>query len=255
MPENTDSSDISLTQEEEQEVLRQALEKKKAIESYKQQQERRKLFEAEMMRKWDSTDMLNYIQWRAKAKLNIPFTLDDKNHNIVRILCRYFTKDKRFEEMGPGWNLEKGIILAGNVGTGKTTLMKLFNANQKASYNIISCRKMADQYADMGPEMLHIYSRKLNIATSIDTFYQNQVGACFDDLGTERQGKHYGDAANVMEQIILNRYDNTNAPWYYTHITTNLTADEIENYYGTRVRSRMREMFNLITLEGEDRRK
>ena len=114
---------------------------------------------------------------------------------------------------------------------------------------------MADQYADMGPEMLHIYSRKLNIATSIDTFYQNQVGACFDDLGTERQGKHYGDAANVMEQIILNRYDNTNAPWYYTHITTNLTADEIENYYGTRVRSRMREMFNLITLEGEDRRK
>jgi DNA replication protein DnaC len=33
------------------------------------------------------------------------------------------------------------------------------------------------------------------------------------------------------------------------HITTNLSASEIENAYGSRVRSRMREMFNLIAIE------
>jgi DNA replication protein DnaC len=58
-----------------------------------------------------------------------------------------------------------------------------------------------------------------------------------------------------MAEILLNRYDNPQTPWHYTHITTNLTAAEIEQYYGTRVKSRMREMFNMITLDGEDRRR
>ena len=35
----------------------------------------------------------------------------------------------------------------------------------------------------------------------------------------------------------------------FTHITTNIGATEIENIYGSRVRSRMREMFNLISFE------
>jgi len=34
-----------------------------------------------------------------------------------------------------------------------------------------------------------------------------------------------------------------------THITTNLNGDEIEEMYGTRVRSRMREQFNLIAFD------
>jgi hypothetical protein len=36
-----------------------------------------------------------------------------------------------------------------------------------------------------------------------------------------------------------------------THRTTNLNADEIEERYGNRVRSRMRELFNLIALDKE----
>jgi len=34
-----------------------------------------------------------------------------------------------------------------------------------------------------------------------------------------------------------------------THITTNLNAQELEKRYGNRVRSRLREMFNLISFE------
>lgn len=34
-----------------------------------------------------------------------------------------------------------------------------------------------------------------------------------------------------------------------THITTNLSAGEIENVYGNRVRSRLREMIYLIGFE------
>jgi DNA replication protein DnaC len=34
-----------------------------------------------------------------------------------------------------------------------------------------------------------------------------------------------------------------------THVTTNLSASELERFYGDRVRSRMRQMFNLIAFD------
>jgi hypothetical protein len=42
-----------------------------------------------------------------------------------------------------------------------------------------------------------------------------------------------------------------------THLTTNLSATEIETFYGNRVRSRMRESFNLLSFpsDSEDKRK
>ena len=49
-----------------------------------------------------------------------------------------------------------------------------------------------------------------------------------------------------MAEILLSRYDLFTSKRLQTHITTNLSASEIENFYGKRVRSRMREMFNLI---------
>jgi len=43
----------------------------------------------------------------------------------------------------------------------------------------------------------------------------------------------------------------------HTHATSNLSASELEEYYGNRVRSRMREMFNLIAFDSgaKDKRK
>jgi DNA replication protein DnaC len=34
-----------------------------------------------------------------------------------------------------------------------------------------------------------------------------------------------------------------------THVTTNLSASELEEKYGNRIRSRMREMFNLVAFD------
>jgi hypothetical protein len=70
---------------------------------------------------------------------------------------------------------------------------------------------------------------------------------CFDDLGAEQSLKYYGNECNIMAEILLSRYDIFIAQDMLTHITTNLSASEIENGYGSRVRSRMREIFNLIS--------
>ena len=70
---------------------------------------------------------------------------------------------------------------------------------------------------------------------------------CFDDLGTENNLKYFGNECNVMAEILLSRYDLFVSRQMLTHLTTNLNSSEIENIYGTRVRSKLREMFNLVS--------
>jgi len=53
----------------------------------------------------------------------------------------------------------------------------------------------------------------------------------------------------VMGEILLSRYDLFISKGIPTHVTTNLSASEIEEKYGNRVRSRMREMFNLVAFD------
>jgi hypothetical protein len=52
-----------------------------------------------------------------------------------------------------------------------------------------------------------------------------------------------------MAEIILSRYDIFISKQVITHITSNLSATEIEAVYGNRVRSRLREMLNLIAYD------
>lgn len=54
-----------------------------------------------------------------------------------------------------------------------------------------------------------------------------------------------------MREIILSRYDLFISQKMITHFTTNFTATEILNKYGIEVRSRMREMCNIISFDSE----
>jgi DNA replication protein DnaC len=79
--------------------------------------------------------------------------------------------------------------------------------------------------------------------------YGNSNYYCFDDLGVETTGRHFGKDCNVMGEIILSRYDLYLHSKIKTHATTNLNAQELEDLYGNRVRSRMRQLFNLIAFD------
>lgn len=57
-----------------------------------------------------------------------------------------------------------------------------------------------------------------------------------------------------MGEILLSRYELFTSQKMITHITTNLSANEIEQAYGNRLRSRMREMFNLVYILSSDKR-
>jgi DNA replication protein DnaC len=179
------------------------------------------------------------------------FVIDQYNIGLIKKLCLYFTESDQAEKYGI--DLNKGIALMGGVGVGKTMIMQAFAQNQYLSYGIVSSSQISYAYQSQGFEVVSIFTDL--IKTSENQFGQVIRGRCYDDIGTEEERKHYGDKVNIMAEILQECY--YRHPYNYTHITTNLTPDEVEAFYGLRIRSRMREMFNLFIFDEKspDRRK
>lgn len=171
------------------------------------------------------------------------FDVDEENEAVISQICKYFAADSEFQG-----DLTKGLFLMGTVGVGKTTIMEFFKQNQIFSYRMESCRKIEEKISLEGEEYLRTCSYNIQISTNANYFGHQEIGLCFDDLGTEDNSKHYGKERNVMAEIILNRYDNR-LPMNSTHITTNLTGKQITERYGTRVTDRIKQMFNIIQFD------
>lgn len=182
------------------------------------------------------------------------FELDENNKAVFDLLCMYFSRDPRFEQMG-NYSLSKGICLVGVPGVGKSWLMKIFNKNPRQCFYIRDCKEISLQYQKDGMVVIEEYSKPIKAAyEDKDNFLKPHIGVCFSDLGTEDIKNNYGNKSNVVADILFERYKN-NIIGDLTHGETNLTADQIEEFYGIRIRSRFSEMFNWIVLTGSDRRK
>jgi len=236
---------ITLTAEEEAAAIHRAKGEKDArlkTEAYK-----KKLFEE------PKYEVLDFDALKNKITVNNPeFIIDDNNREIFELLCQYFSNDPGFELDGR-YSFKKGILLFGPIGCGKTYLMRLLGVNSFRPYTMIACRSIADTYSKQGADTLYQYS-EMQLAYKHQNYGHTHTGRCFDDLGTEDVKKNYGNEVNVMQDIIYKIYDNRLLGNF--HLTTNLTGDEINSYYGPRVGSRMREMFNIIDfpINAPDRR-
>lgn len=184
-----------------------------------------------------------WLEEQGKLNFGLKFTILEEDKALLRKLLCYFFKDDLTASL-LNIDLNKGILLTGPVGCGKTTLMLLLRLFEpaKSKYIIKSCRDISFEFIKEGYDTVHKYSR-------LSFKNHEPITYCFDDLGTENNLKFYGNECNIMAEIILSRYDQFMSRKQLTHITTNLSASEIEQYYGNRVRSRMRELFNLIAFD------
>ena len=185
---------------------------------------------------YDFDLILEYISSKGKELFGTSFKIHSEDLEIIYKLCVYFIKEKSACKKH-NLDLEKGILLTGPVGCGKTSLMKLFRflIPSDKKFKVVACRNTVFGFNHLGYKVVEDYG--------------NSDYYCFDDLGIEPEGKHFGSDCNVMGEIILSRYELfmlNNSIKQVTHITSNLNSNEIEQRYGNRVRSRMRQMFNLI---------
>ena len=199
---------------------------------------------------FDLTKYMAFIETKGKELFNPDFKVHAEDYEIIFQLLIYFLKDtKNCEKYGI--SLRKGILLSGPVGCGKTSLMNLVKLalSPEQRYIVKSCREISFEFIQDGYSTIRKYSN-LSFSKDLPKAY------CFDDLGTENNLKYYGNDCNVMAEIMLSRYDLFISRRMITHITTNLNGDEIEDLYGTRVRSRLREQFNLIAypFDAKDKR-
>ena len=182
---------------------------------------------------------LDYIEYHGKLLYGQAFKVCEEDKHTIYKLIIYMIKDEE-TAIKQQINLSKGILLSGPIGCGKTSLMHLIKPFSASDYKIKTCREISFEFAKNGYEAINNFTLKQN-------FQSKLTGYCFDDLGTEQQIKHFGNDCNVMAEILLSRYEQFVENKSVTHITTNLSATEIEKVYGNRLRSRMRSMFNLIT--------
>jgi DNA replication protein DnaC len=169
--------------------------------------------------------------------------VDKDNESVLKILISYFYGE--VNTYTKEVDLNKGIMLFGNVGVGKTETMKAFRSNPRASFVVADSLNLVNDYASEGVGVIEEYARLIPNPNRLQKYFGNQfLGVFFDDLGTEVTGVNFGNKKNVMGEILFLRYSNCRGP--YTHVTTNNTIAEFRELYGIRVVDRMREMFNLI---------
>ncbi len=197
------------------------------------------------VRVYDLNNSLVHLEAMGKKHYGKRFHLYPADRAILYKLLVYAVQD---EENCAKHNLDmsKGILLTGPVGCGKTTLMFLLRyfVLSNEMHLLKPSRELAFEFIREGYSVIQKVGN------------QNKV-ICFDDLGVEQSIKYYGNECNVMGEILLSRYDLFVCQGTKTHATTNLNATELEQLYGQRVRSRMRQMFNLIAFDkdvGDKRR-
>lgn len=176
---------------------------------------------------------------------NIGMDLSPEYKRIYVQLCAYFAGDKETFE----GDLNKGLMLYGCVGDGKTSLMRAFSLNQRNSYSVVSVKQIGKDYKEHGMEVLKPFGSDLR--RSKNKYGQSTRCFCFDDVGTEGIYKNYGDELNIVEDIVLMRYD----AGLTTHFTTNQDFEYITKFYGERVSSRLLKMVNVIELPNTDLRR
>lgn len=200
---------------------------------------------------YDYDKVISSLEKKGKQKFGNEFAFEVYDKPLIKKLAAYFLQDVvlcRQNEI----DLSKGIFLSGPIGCGKTSLMMLMQLipNQLKKFRFKSCRQISYEFIKDGYDVIHKYTRG-------DIYKTDTFAYCFDDLGTENNIKYFGNECNVLGEILLSRYDLYITKGLLTHVTTNLSTSELEENYGNRLRSRLRQMVNLISFDKEctDKRK
>lgn len=244
--------EIVLSEDEITVAIRDAKIKKRTLLQYEENERSRRKKSEILMRPFNGEELIEYSHQFFIERFDSKFEIDEENKHIIRELSKYFSNDPDFNK--GSYSLKKGIMLMGNVGTGKSWLMSFFQKNKKRCFTIKSCNDISDDYLVYKEETEKIYSTPIEKPLHDPAvFFQKHIGYCFDDLGTEQSKNSFGNKKDVMADILFAIYNKKDFEKF--HITTNLNEKDLQERYGSRLYSRFNEMFNVFVYNGKDRRK
>jgi len=169
----------------------------------------------------------------AERNINREFEVTEQNSEVINQLYYYSLNSDNFKG-----NLEKGIILVGKNGVGKTIILKAY-------FNIIELLTIK--------RITQMHSKKLAIDINENGLdYYERRPLFIDDIGKEsKEMVKYGTRILPFPDLIALRYDNGSI----TFGTCNYKLETLIDFYGLTTVDRMKEMFNIIILEGMSFRK
>jgi hypothetical protein len=189
----------------------------------------------QLEKEWSASQMYRLMRWTAINQFGKDLVESNDTFPLIRVLCFFLSRDPRFEK-DLGYSLKKGLLIRGVSGLGKTFLAECVSANELNPITIINLKeieKAVKQDGDFEPRAKKILY--------------------LDDVGTEEVPiNYYGTKVNWFKSFIELYY--MKQPFNRLIVSTNISPDEIEERYTHRVRSRMREMFNVVDVTGEDLR-
>lgn len=204
------------------------------------------------------------VDWvqHSNGVLNIAKTLvkdykiNETNKEVFKLLLLYFTGNPEFltefkKKTGVEGSFNKGIMLIGTVGTGKSLFFEIF---KNYTRNIIRANSF-QAYTSLDI----IDSVNVSGASFLEKFNHNFFGnkakplrVYIDDIAAKNETvKNYGTEINVIEQLLSIRYNVFQRYGTLTHCTTNKYPSELVEVYDVRTVDRMKEMFNIIELKGK----
>lgn len=186
------------------------------------------------------------------AKEKKIFWLDDENIEFIQDVFDYFYGNKEFEKK-ENRLLSKGLLIIGNVGSGKSLIMEQISKNLTGlnAFKFNECTRISNEW--LNKDCTFIFSV---LAAKINNGRFNHL--CCDDIGDEEPVPNYGTIIEPIEKVITIRNRIWHKQGIKTHWTTNLPLETIEERYGERARSRLEHMSNIMYLgadnESTDRR-
>lgn len=167
-----------------------------------------------------------------RNNLFFDFKFDENNIEFINQMYFYLSGDPKFNG-----DHNKGILLLGAIGAGKTFLMQcmfeiilLYNRIIVAE---VHSKNLANEIEAKGME----YYRKRPM-------YVQDIGK------EEKSVNHYGTIKKPFEDLISFRYT-TGA---VTFGCGNYKMDTYQDFYSTHIVDRMKELFNIVILKGESKR-
>lgn len=181
--------------------------------------------------------------------------------------CKNLVKNFNGKELDNSF--EKGLLIIGDYGNGKTTIMQCFEILFKKNFEIA----IADNWDTLRDwQKLRFKSSKshdvvtefetINNPEAKDNFYKkyNSFRYYFDDVKKEKTASNYGKT-EIIREIIEKRYDKKAKTYitcnYREGYSNNLQEALVEfgDRYGGHIYDRLFEMFNIIEFKGKSFRR